>query len=147
MISAMIITQYIVYFIRWCYLSMCIYYDIYLNYTRYYKNSVNQKPGWHDEIISWCKREAERQNLKDHEYWGSFVIDEMKIQVWASYFLPNFVFVHLKLIANFTSGWDFKTFNAHFLLKGRPPNDHERGKTYPNRNRLTGWFSRRHGGN
>ena len=30
-----------------------------------YKSQVNQKPGWHDEIITW---EAERQNLKVHDY-------------------------------------------------------------------------------
>lgn len=46
---------------------------------------MNQAPGWHNEIISWCKREAERQNLKDHDYWGGFVIDEMKIQVCQSF--------------------------------------------------------------
>ncbi|CAB4022245.1 Hypothetical predicted protein [Paramuricea clavata] len=40
---------------------------------RYYKNSVNQEPGWNSETISWCKREAEWQKLKDHDYWGVFL--------------------------------------------------------------------------
>ena len=29
-------------------------------------------------MISWCKREAEQQSLKDQDYWGRFIIDEMK---------------------------------------------------------------------
>jgi hypothetical protein len=58
--------------------------DVFISIIRYYKNSVNQEPGWNSEKISWCKREAERQKLKDHDYWGGFVIDEMKIQVCAS---------------------------------------------------------------
>jgi hypothetical protein len=48
---------------------------------RYYKNSVDQQPGWNGETIDWCKREAERQNLKKEEYWGGLIVDEMKIQV------------------------------------------------------------------
>ena len=48
---------------------------------RYYKNAIDQKPGWNRETIAWCKQEAERQNLKDQDYWGGLVLDEMKIQV------------------------------------------------------------------
>ncbi|XP_028418403.1 uncharacterized protein LOC114543743 [Dendronephthya gigantea] len=47
---------------------------------RYYKNAVNQDEGWNDEMISWCKKEAERQNLKPADYWGGLIMDEMKIQ-------------------------------------------------------------------
>ena len=49
--------------------------------SRYYKNSVDQRPGWNSDAIQWCKREAERRNLIEHEYWGGYVTDEMKIQV------------------------------------------------------------------
>ena len=49
---------------------------------RYYKNSVSQEEGWNKEIISWCKNEAERQNLRPEDYWGGLVLDEMKIQVY-----------------------------------------------------------------
>ena len=48
---------------------------------RYYKNSVDQKSGWNPETISWCKQEAQRQKLKEQDYWGGFILDEMKIQV------------------------------------------------------------------
>jgi hypothetical protein len=48
---------------------------------RYYKNSVDQKPGWNRETIAWCKHQAERQKLKEQDYWGGSVLDEMKIQV------------------------------------------------------------------
>ena len=50
--------------------------------SRYYKNSVSQEEGWNKEIISWCKNEAERQNLRPEDYWGGLVLDEMKIQVY-----------------------------------------------------------------
>ena len=49
--------------------------DVLISITIYYKNSVNQEAGWNSETISCCKHEAERQNLKNHDYWGSFVID------------------------------------------------------------------------
>lgn len=42
---------------------------------------MDQQPGWNSDAIQWCKHEAEQRNLKEHEYWGGFVIDEMKIQV------------------------------------------------------------------
>ena len=50
-------------------------------FLRYYKNSVDQKPGWNRETIEWCKHEAERQKLKEQDYWGALVFDEIKIQV------------------------------------------------------------------
>ena len=31
--------------------------------------------------IDWCKDKAERQNLKEQDYWGALVFDEMKMQV------------------------------------------------------------------
>ena len=46
-----------------------------------YKNRVKQEPGCTQDILEWCKMEAKTRNLKDHDYWGGFVIDEMKIQV------------------------------------------------------------------
>ena len=54
-------------------------FDIYI--CRYYKSSVSQQPGWNVEAIDWCRKEAERNNLKPADYWGGLVIDEMKIQV------------------------------------------------------------------
>ena len=49
---------------------------------RYYKNSVDQKPGWNADIFKWCKAEAERQQIKEKDYWGGLVLDEMKLQVY-----------------------------------------------------------------
>ena len=49
---------------------------------RYYKNAINQDAGWNQDVIEWCKTEAERQELKAADYsWGRLVLDEMKIQV------------------------------------------------------------------
>ena len=48
---------------------------------RYHKNKREQKPGWNREIVEWCKQAAEDKNLKDCDYWGGFVIDEMKVEV------------------------------------------------------------------
>ena len=42
---------------------------------------MNQESGWNQEIIEWCAKEAPRQELKKHEYWGGLIMDEMKIQV------------------------------------------------------------------
>ncbi|CAB4015801.1 Hypothetical predicted protein, partial [Paramuricea clavata] len=47
---------------------------------RYYKNAVTQEPGWNKEVIKWCRREAERWQFKSADYWGGFILDEMKIQ-------------------------------------------------------------------
>ncbi|CAH3013837.1 unnamed protein product [Porites evermanni] len=44
------------------------------------KNKREQKPGWNTEIVEWCKQAAEDKNLKDCDYWGGFVIDEMKVE-------------------------------------------------------------------
>ena len=52
---------------------------------RYYKNTVNQEDGCNQEVINWCKTEAQSQQLKPADYWGGLVLDEMKIQV-------NFIF-------------------------------------------------------
>jgi hypothetical protein len=62
------------------YIYIYIYSEFRLKF-RYYKNSVDQKPGWNRETIAWCKHEAERQKLKEQDYWGCLVLDEMKIQV------------------------------------------------------------------
>ena len=50
-------------------------------FSRYYKNSVSQEPGWNEDVIEWCAKEAKRQDFKPHDYWGGFIIDEMKLQV------------------------------------------------------------------
>jgi hypothetical protein len=48
---------------------------------RYYKNALHQKPGWNRDVIEWCRQEAQRLNLKEQDFWGGLVFDEMKIQV------------------------------------------------------------------
>ena len=50
-----------------------------MNYSRYYKNKNEQKPGWQRNIVEWCKYEAKRIGLQEADYWGGFVLDEMKI--------------------------------------------------------------------
>ncbi|KAL9970357.1 hypothetical protein ACROYT_G022715 [Oculina patagonica] len=47
---------------------------------RYHKNKVEQKPGWDDKMLKWCLQVAKDNELKDHEFMGGLVIDEMKIQ-------------------------------------------------------------------
>ncbi|KAK3738201.1 hypothetical protein QZH41_012782, partial [Actinostola sp. cb2023] len=47
---------------------------------RHYKNKTEQTPGWNVKILRWCLQEAKDNNLKDQDYWGGFVLDEMKIQ-------------------------------------------------------------------
>ena len=42
---------------------------------------MTQKPGWDREVLQWCLLEARERNLKHQDYWGGFVIDEMKIQI------------------------------------------------------------------
>ena len=50
-------------------------------YARLHKIKVEQSPGWQDPILRWCADEAKKQGFKPQDYWGGFVIDEMKIQV------------------------------------------------------------------
>ena len=47
---------------------------------RLHKNKVEQSPGWQDPILRWCSDEAKKAGLKPQDYWGGFVLDEMKIQ-------------------------------------------------------------------
>ncbi|KXJ08431.1 hypothetical protein AC249_AIPGENE28430 [Exaiptasia diaphana] len=47
---------------------------------RCYKNKVDQAPGWNDNLLQWCLEEAKKANLRKEDYWGAFVLDEMKIQ-------------------------------------------------------------------
>lgn len=42
---------------------------------------MTEKPGWNDQVIRWCLETAEEKGLKTEDYWGGFLIDEMKIQV------------------------------------------------------------------
>ena len=42
---------------------------------------MSQDSGWNSEILEWCLLEARERKLKEQDYWGGFVIDEMKIQV------------------------------------------------------------------
>ena len=53
----------------------------YITSLRMYKNRVQQQNGWNSGILEWCLMEAKSRNLRDEDYWGGFVIDEMKIQV------------------------------------------------------------------
>ncbi|XP_078384471.1 uncharacterized protein LOC144666905 [Oculina patagonica] len=48
---------------------------------RFYKNKVDEKPGWNDQVLRWCLEAAQERGLKKEDYWGGFLIDEMKIQV------------------------------------------------------------------
>ena len=48
---------------------------------RCHKNKVEQKPGWDANLLKWCLQEAKKANRKEQDYWGGFVLDEMKIQV------------------------------------------------------------------
>ena len=32
-------------------------------------------------MLKWCLETAQEKNLREEDYWGGFVIDEMKIQV------------------------------------------------------------------
>lgn len=47
---------------------------------------MTQKPGWNSEVLEWCLVEAKERKLKDQDYSGGFVIDEMKIQVYVIQF-------------------------------------------------------------
>ena len=84
---------------------------------RYYKNSVSQEEGWNDEMISWCQKEAERQNLKPEEYWGGLLMDEMKIQVyvWQIYY-PSAIHVtsHTIIPKNIYLYYEVKTIKFYF---------------------------------
>lgn len=52
------------------------------NWTiRCHKNKVEQKPGWDANLLKWCLQEAKKANRKEQDYWGGFLLDEMKIQV------------------------------------------------------------------
>lgn len=53
------------------------------DFYRLYKNKIEEKPGWNDEVLQWCLQTAQEKNLRKEDYWGGFVIDEMKIQVRA----------------------------------------------------------------
>ena len=50
-------------------------------FIRYYKNKIEQKPGWDENMLKWCLEEAKANNLKPQDYMGGFILDEMKIQV------------------------------------------------------------------
>ena len=50
-------------------------------FLRLYKNKVEEVPGWNDQVLRWCMEAAREKALRKEDYWGGFVIDEMKIQV------------------------------------------------------------------
>ena len=62
----------------------------YLNVSRFYKNKVDEKPGWNDQVLKWCLEAALENGLKEGDYWGGFLIDEMKIQVRGRCFTEQF---------------------------------------------------------
>jgi hypothetical protein len=45
-----------------------------------YKNSIDQHPGFHQEIFSWMHAEAERLNIPQEGRIGGLLLDEMSIQ-------------------------------------------------------------------
>ena len=45
------------------------------------KNKIEEKPGWNDQVLRWCLETAQERGLRTEDYWGGFLIDEMKIQV------------------------------------------------------------------
>ena len=60
--------------------------------------------------MEWCKEEAKKKNLKDCDYWGGLVIDEMSPSVKQnkSYLMVNlFVFGEIS---------DFNQILPNFLL-------------------------------
>lgn len=61
-----------------------------------YKNKVEQTPGWKDSVLRWCAEEAKKRCLNEKDYYGGFVIDEMKIQV--SLYHNLYLFVAWKLL-------------------------------------------------
>ena len=50
-------------------------------FYRLYKNKIEEKPGWNDQVLRWCLETAQERGLRTEDYWGGFLIDEMKIQV------------------------------------------------------------------
>lgn len=50
-------------------------------FVRLHKNKIDERPGWHEETVNWCLEKAKENNLKESDYWGGLVLDEMKIQV------------------------------------------------------------------
>lgn len=50
-------------------------------FYRLYKNKIEEKPGWNDQVLRWCLETAQERALRTEDYWGGFLIDEMKIQV------------------------------------------------------------------
>lgn len=90
---------------------------------RYYKNKVDQKPGWNSNMLKWCLQEARKHNLKPQDYMGGFVLDEMKIQV----LMRNKIKENFSLqqsatcvhdAANSNSGVLFSFFNSSSLYPG-----------------------------
>ena len=50
-------------------------------FYRLYKNKIEEKPGWNDQVLRWCLETAQERGRRTEDYWGGFLIDEMKIQV------------------------------------------------------------------
>ena len=48
---------------------------------RLYKNKVKETVGWNPEVLRWCLNAAKERGMKEADYMGGLVIDEMKIQV------------------------------------------------------------------
>ena len=56
---------------------------------------MEQKPGWDADLLKWCLQEAKKANLKEQDYWGGFVLDEMKIQVSEN--ITNLIKAHMQM--------------------------------------------------
>ena len=59
---------------------------------------MEQKPGWDADLLKWCLQEAKKANLKEQDYWGGFVLDEMKIQVSEN--ITNLIKDHMQMSLN-----------------------------------------------
>ena len=61
---------------------------------------MEQKPGWDADLLKWCLQEAKKANLKEQDYWGGFVLDEMKIQVSENITKFNLIKDHMQMSLN-----------------------------------------------
>ena len=56
---------------------------------------MEQKPGWDADLLKWCPQEAKKADLKEQDYWGGFVLDEMKMQVSEN--ITNLIKAHMQM--------------------------------------------------
>lgn len=61
--------------------------------------------------MDWCFQEAKNNNLKEFDWWGGFVIDEMKIEVRNGYYSLKAKYIK-KIFILFKA----KYFKAKYML-------------------------------